>query len=210
MSYSIIIFKNKIKKKILKKYKDLNNAKSFYESLVKLNSNIIFEKKIENGLSSKYEIALVGPYVENSHFFKKDTDGKNIKIYSENKDFSIILINDFKKEEKLYDVKNKKKISLLDFIKTCVKSKGLKFISKLNNKIIYQKDETILIYSLKSNEDCLRLFEFLDKYIFENNIKDCLLVGDFDSNQKKYMYDLLDKNGFSKDHLYRVATTHLK
>jgi hypothetical protein len=210
MSYSIIIFKNKIKKKILNNFKDFKRASKYFNKLIDKNSNIIFEKKLENGSECLYEIALVGPYVENSFFFKKDSNGKNIKIFSENKDFSIIQIENYKKEEKIFDIKNNRKISLNEFISICVKSKGLKFLSKLNNKIIYQNDDFITMYSLKSDKDCYRLFEYLESYIFENQIKDCLMVDDFDFTQKKYMYDLLEKNGFSKNHLYRVSTTHLK
>lgn len=210
MSYSIVVFKNKIKKKILKKFKDFNRASDYFNKLVKQNSEIVFEKQLENGSECYYEIGLIGPYRENSFFYKKDLQGKNVKIYSENKDFTIIEIENYKKEEKLFDIKNNRKISLDDFIKKCVKSKGLKFLSKLNNKIIYQNDDLILLYSLKSDSDCHRLFNHLESYIFENQIKDCLMIGDFDVNQKKYLYSLLESNGFSKDHLYRVSTTHLK
>lgn len=210
MSYSIVIFKNKIKKKILKNFKDFKRASEYFDKLINNNSNIIFEKKLENGSECSYELALIGPYKENSFFYKKDLQGKNIKIFSENKDFSIIQIENYKKEEKIFDIKNNRKVSLEEFISSCVRSRGLKFLSKLNNKIIYQNDDFISIYSLKSNKDCYRLFEYLESYIFENQIKDCLMIGDFDLTQKKYMYDLLEKNGFSKNLLYRVSTTHLK
>ena len=210
MSYSIIVFKNKIKKKILKKFKNFNNAKSFFDKEIEKKKNHKFEKLFENGKPCNYELAIIGPYQPNNFFYKKDSSGKNTKIYSENKDFSILEINDYPKEEKIYDVGLNKKITFEKFFNLYLKSKSLKLISKLNNKIIYQKDENFSIFSLKNSEDCSRLFEIIEDLIIENKISNCLIVNDFNIEQKKYLYDLLEKNGFTKDFLYRKTTTYSK
>jgi hypothetical protein len=210
MSYSIIVFKNKIKKKILKKFKNFDKAKVFFDKKIKSRKKYVFERRFENGDQCNYELGLVGPYRPDSFFFKKDSMGKNLKIFSENKDFSIIEIEDYPKEEKIYDFKNNKKISFEYFCDFYLKQSGLKIISKLNNKIIYQKDDDFLIFSLKNSEDCARFFYLLQNLSISGEINDFIMVSDFDLNQKKYLYDLLEKNGFTKDFLYRNSTTYSK
>ena len=44
MNYLIVLFKNKERKKIIKKFKTLNRAKDHYDSLIKSN-NVIFDRK---------------------------------------------------------------------------------------------------------------------------------------------------------------------
>jgi hypothetical protein len=48
MSYLIVLFKNNKKKKVIKKYNNKDNALKKYNSLIKDNKNIVFEKKVEN------------------------------------------------------------------------------------------------------------------------------------------------------------------
>lgn len=208
--YKVVIFKNKTKKKVIKKYKDLNNAILFFDNLIKKNQEIQFEKSLENGLVCDYELLIIGPYQSNKEFFVKDKLGKNIKIYSNDGDFSIYKISEYKLEEKLFHINKKTKIGFSEFIKKYINVSGLKCISKLNNKIIHQIDDKFNLFSCKSDDDCSRFFDYLEDYVFENKRMDCLIVRDFDPTQKKYLYDVLEKNGFSKDFLYRRSTTHLK
>ena len=48
MKYLIVLFKNKERKKIIKKFKTLDRAKKFYESKIN-DDGIYFDKKVENG-----------------------------------------------------------------------------------------------------------------------------------------------------------------
>lgn len=208
--FNVVIFKNKRKKKVIKKYKSLDKAIQFFDKLMEDNNNIVFEKLLENGSMCDHNLLIIGPYKPDNEFFVKDKFGKNVKIYSEYNDFSIFKISEYKVEEKIYHINKDVKLVINDFIKKFVNVAGLKCISKLNNKIIHQIDDNINLFSCKSNNDCDRFFDLIEDYITKNMKKDCLMVRDYDTNQKKYLYSLLDSVGIPKKSLYRRSTTHLK
>lgn len=208
--FNVVIFKNKRKKKVIKKYKSLERAIEFFDKMIENNNKILFEKKLENGLDCNHDLSVIGPYQSNSVFFIKDKLGRNIKIFSENNEFTIFKISEYKLEEKIYHINKNVKLSYDTFVKKFINIPGLKCISKLNNKIVHQIDDVINLFSCKSQEDCDRFFDLIEKYISENHKKDCLMVRDYDSNQKKYLYSILSEYGISKNSLYRHSTTHLK
>jgi hypothetical protein len=111
-------------------------------------------------------------------------------------------------EETLFDIKKNKKVSVTSFIKTYLKSDGLKMISTLNNKIIVQADETFNIFSLKSPEEGKRFINSLSQYFYSIKRKDCMFVTDESSAQKKYLIKILSDWGIDKKILYRQYTTH--
>lgn len=59
MNYLIVLFKNKIKKKIINKFKTSKKANDYYKSLLEKSDEVIFDKKYENGFECSYEIALL-------------------------------------------------------------------------------------------------------------------------------------------------------
>ena len=112
MNYLIVLFKNKVKKKIIKKFKTSNRANTFYESLLETSNNVIFDKQYENGFLSKYEIAILekvsGTFLP---VFLKDELGRNIKVDLEDDDFSIKKINPYHIDEFILDTTLNKKIN---------------------------------------------------------------------------------------------------
>ena len=46
--FLIVLFKNKLKKKIIKKFQIGKSAMNFYDKLISENENVIFEREIEN------------------------------------------------------------------------------------------------------------------------------------------------------------------
>jgi hypothetical protein len=208
-NYAIILFRNKHKKKILKRFITRERATSFFKNLVKKSENIIFEVKFENGKEVNYEIGIVekssGSHVPT---YLTDSLGRNIKVSLDEDNMVLSEIKQYRKEEKIFDVKENKKITISDFTKKYLKSDTLKVISILNNKIIVQKDEGFSIFSLKSEEECFRFIETISMFFFKNKRTDCLLINDTSTPQRKYLIDLLVKNGFDKKMLYRKYTTH--
>lgn len=207
--YYVVLFKNKIRKKIIKKFSNFDNAKNFYEQELKENQNILFERKVENGKPSEYEIAFVRNRVDvNSEVYLKDDLGRNIKVTLEDEEFEIMRINKFKIEELIYDTQKNKKISTPDLIKTYLKGEGMKMISSLNNKFVIQKDEEVKLFSLKSPEECARFLETLTQHFYSIKRKDCLFIKDVSTPQKKYLYKTLEEMGIDKKILYRQFTTY--
>ena len=78
-------------------------------------------------------------------------------------------------------------------------------ISKLNNKMVVQDDDNYFLFSLKNESDCERCLTIIEGSVEKKNF---IIVRDFTSPQRKYMYDLLVGKGFDIDFLYRTTTTH--
>jgi hypothetical protein len=208
-NYLVVLFKNKKRKKIIKKFITLDRAKTFYDRLVEKSNDVIFEVLVENGLESKFEIALIEMSVNQSApTYMTDEFGRTVKVKLEEDGMSILSINPYKKEDLIYDVKNKSKITTQEFIRKYLKGDGLKMISVLNNKVILQRDELIDLFSLKNESECSRFVDCLSSYFFKQKRGDCLFIKDYSSPQRKYLYELLESNGFDKKVLYRKFTTY--
>jgi hypothetical protein len=54
MNFYIVLFKDKTKKKIIKKFSNSKKAEDFYNEMLKENKSVIFEKLFDNGKPSKY------------------------------------------------------------------------------------------------------------------------------------------------------------
>jgi hypothetical protein len=209
MNYLIVLFKNKVKKKIIKKFKTSNRANSFYESLLENSNNVIFDKQYENGFLSNYEIAILekisGTFLP---VFLKDDFGRNIKVNLDDEDFSIKKIDPYHTEELILDTTLNKKINSNEFIKLYLDPSGFKLISKLNNKIVVQNDDKFNLFTLKNDYDSSRFIDVISEFFIEQKRYDTMFVKDYSNAQRKYLYNLLIENGFSKSYLQRQTTTH--
>jgi len=208
-NYLVVLFKNKKKKKIIKKFVTLSRAKNYFEELINKSNEVIFEVLVENGKDCKFELALIEMSSnQNAPVYMTDDFGRNVKVKLEENNMSISSIKPYKEEDLIYDVGNKKKITTQEFIKRYLKGDGLKMISVLNNKIILQRDEKIDLFSLKNEPECSRFIDCLSSYFFKIKRGDCLFIKDYSSPQRKYLYELLESNGFDKKVLYRKFTTY--
>lgn len=207
-NYIIVLFNNKTKKKIIKKFKTFYNAKKLYDNLIKNNESVIFEVRTENGKSCNYEIGFLERITNYNNYFVKDKFGRQIKIDVDDPDFNITIIKQYNKEELIYDINKSKKITFSTLLKQYLPKIGVKLLSKLNNKLVIQNNEKINLFSLKNENDCDRLMDCLYSYMLDEGRIDCILVKDSSKEQKKYMYNLLSENGYSKSILYRRFTTY--
>ena len=48
-NYLVVLFKNKKKKKIIKKFITLSRAKNYFDGLIEKSNEVIFEVLVENG-----------------------------------------------------------------------------------------------------------------------------------------------------------------
>lgn len=208
-NYLIVLFKNKKRKRIIKKFVTLSRAKSFFNKLISESDEVIFDVLIENTKDCKFELSLIEMVTNQSApVYITDEYGRNIKVKIEDDGMSILQIKPYREEELIFDVQKKKKITTKDLIKTYLKTDGLKMISVLNNKIVVQKDEDIKLFSLKNEKESSRFIDCLSSYFFRIKRGDCLFIKDYSSPQRKYLYSLLESNGFDKKVLYRKFTTY--
>ena len=207
MKYLIVLFKNKERKKIIKKFKTYQRAKEFFDNQIK-NNKVVFEKGVENGKSCSFEIGLLEKDSTNfDSYFIKDSLGRQVKVDIDDPDYKVLQISNYSVEEFIYDISKNKKISIDKFISEYLKRGSIKLISKLNNKIVVQDDDKFSLFSLKSDDDCFRFTQVLQKYLAEKNRIDCIIVLDSSLPQKKYLYSLLESRGISKSILYKKSTT---
>lgn len=210
MNYQIVLFKNKIKKKIINKFKTHKRANEFYESLLSESDNVLFEKEYENGSLCSYELALLektsGTFLP---IFLKDELGRRVKVNLEDDDYTISSISKYKTEELILDTTTNKKINSKEFIKLYLDPTGFKLVSKLHNKIIVQNDDTFNLITLKNDSDASRFIDIISEKFMEQQRNDCIFVKDYTTTQRKYLYELLISKGFSKNYLHRQSTTHL-
>jgi hypothetical protein len=207
-NFTIVLFKNKVKKRIIKKFKTKARATKFYKDLIDENKKVFFGVETENGKQCKYEIALVSRMTDSNPYFVRDEFGRTIKIEMEDPDFMILEINSYNKEEMLFDIKNSKRISIPEFLRKYLPKVGVKLLSKINNKIVVQRDSDINLFSLKSEGDCDRFVDGISNYMMDGGRIDTIIVKDSSQHQKKYLYDLLNSNGIPKSILYRRFTTY--
>jgi hypothetical protein len=207
-NFNVILFKNNKKRKILKSFVREQKAIEYYEKKLKESSEIIFDKEYENGSICNYKIALTTKTCEISKIYYTDSLGRNISINPKISDnLYIKKLEMYKKEEKIYDVQENKKISFNKFVSEYLNKDKTIMISKLNNKVVVQDDDEYFLFSLKTEDDCNRFLNIVESSVEKKNF---IIVRDFTSPQRKYLYDLLVDKGFDIDFLYRTSTTHPK
>ena len=209
MKYLIVLFKNKQRKKILKKFKTKQKANEYFNRLI--GTEVIFDKRVENGLSCVFEVGLLEKNSKDFElYFVRDSLGRQIKVDIDDPDYKLIQILNYSVEEFIYDINNKTKISFTNLVKDYLPKIGIKLISKLNNKIVIQNENTINLFSLKTELDCERFLNVLNDYMFSMKRADCIIVPDSSKQQKKYLYSLLESKGITKSILYKKSTTFFR
>jgi hypothetical protein len=209
MNYLITLFKNKEKRKIINKFKSIKRALDFFDKLSKSSDEVIFSKKTENGSKCFYELGLLEKKgISSEIVYIKDELGRLIKVTTDSDDYSIIKIINYNIEEEFVDYKTKKKITTPEFEKKYLYKTGVKMLSKLNNKIVFQNESNINLFTFKNVDDADRFIDCLGSYLIKKGRLDCILVKDSSFPQRKYLYDFLIENGFSKSYLQRYSTAH--
>lgn len=208
--YIIVLFKNKKKRKIIKGYNTEKRSRKFFESLFKTN-NIKFPMIYENAEKVNYEIGLLTNQTKiQKSLHIVDELGRNQIVNMEDPDFVFLDIKKYVIEEKIYDWQTEKKIGYDMFFKKYLSNKDFKNIFTLNNKIVIQIDESYSLFSLKNEDDSLRLLEIIESDFRDLGRMDGIFVRDVSIVQRKWIYNNLVENGFDKKRLYRKKTTFSK
>lgn len=185
-----------------------NIAESFFETKIKKSNDVKFNVEVENSLDVKYELALLSNIEDkDATLYKLDELGRNTKIELTDSDYKIIKIELYNIPEKIYDWSKNKRISFDEFFSTYFKTKELKSVFSVNNKIVIQVDEVVNLFSLKNVNESERFLNVLKDKMLEDKRSDGLFVKDMNTLHRKYLYEILEKNGIDKKRLYRQSTT---
>jgi len=210
-NYSVVLFKNKKKKRIINKFITAEKAHSFYKNMMKESEEVIFDVQIESGHITTYELGIIHMSSEQKEpVYLTDELGRFLKVKLDEKGMTLILIAPYKKQESIYDLQQKKKILIDEFVKRYIKGDGIKMVYSLNNKIVIQEDSKFSLFTLKSEDESIRFIECLSSHFHRIKRGDCLFIKDNSTPQKKYLYSLLESNGFDKKILYRKFTSLLQ
>lgn len=207
-NYLVVLFKNKAKKKIVKKFVTLKKAQSFHNKLINGSKDVIFEVMTENGEECSFELGLIElSNKQSSPVYITDEFGRNKKVKLGEDNMTLLEIKKYKKEEKIFDLQTNKKIDTSTLIKKYLKNDGIKVLFTLNHKLIIQIEDKFFLFSLKNEFDTIRFLETLSNYFFRIKKSDCIFVKDYNLSQRKYFLKLLSDNGISKKILYRKQTS---
>ena len=208
-NFVLVLFKNKKKKRIIKEYKTLNGAKTAFDKMMKKSNETLFDVQYENGKECKYELGII----ENSDkqlvpVYLTDELGRNVKVKLEESGKTLFQVSLFKKEELIFDLQKKKKISVSSFLRNYMRGDEMRMLYSLNNKVILQENSEFNLFSLKNEGESQRFIDCISNYNLKNNTKNCMFIKDTSTPQKKYLLNLLESYGIDKKILYRKSTTH--
>lgn len=209
-NYQIVLFRNRIKQKVLRKYKNRNTCFQKYKNLLNDN-NVKFEIKYENGQPVNYELLLICENCDyNKSLFQSDEIGRNVELKTNNSKYKILESNIYNLDEKFTDYQTKKRITIDHLINIYFENKSLKNVFSLNNKLFIQQDETINCFVLKNNSDSERLLETI-LYLSENSdVINIIYMKYRETIDKKQIYNTLQNYGFPKNFLYRQYVNYPK
>lgn len=210
-NYLIVLFKNKIKRKIIKSYSTEKNALVKFKELIKKNDEVIFEKRVENACDVNFEIGLLTNKTNiQKSLFIVDSIGRNNPVSLENPDYVFLDIKPYRVEETVFDWQRQEKISIDRLLRLYCKKKDFKSIYTLHNKLCIQVEMDVSLFSLKDSDESERLLDVLESYFRDNGRTDAMFVKDVSSAQRKWIYQTLEDKGFDRKRLYRLKTTFSK
>lgn len=201
--YFIVLFSNKKKRRVLFKSNNLKNTQEKYNKLIE-NNKPLFPQIYRNKEMVKYDLAIVTSfYVDADEIFFKDEMGRNQKAEFTTGPYTFLKLRSYEIEEKVWDHQENSFTSAEEIYKTMTKGDEFKQVFTLNTKLFIQKDNHIIGYGLKNIDDCHRLFKILQNKAVSEGHGNLMFVIDFSTAQRKDLYDLLQKNGFPKESLYK-------
>lgn len=166
---------------------------------------------MENSEPCKYEIALITTTIDfQMDLFIQDDIGRNVKIKTDDSNYKILKISNYNLPEKLFDWSSNSRISFDFFYGKYFKSRELKNVFTVNNKLLIQQEDNVSIFSLKNSSESKRLLNILQEHMISENRSDAIFVPDNDNIQRKYLYTILEEKGINKSKLYRQSTTFSK
>ena len=209
MNYLIVLFKNKVRKKIINKFVTLEKATEFFDKKILENKQVYFGKRVENARDCSFELCLLQKKDDNfDSLFVKDSLGRQMKVELDDPEYKIIKVSEYNVEETIFDVATREKITLNEFYKKYVYRKSIVLISRLHNKVVVQEDDKVNLFSLKNEDESRRFLTSLNDFFIDNSISNSIVIIETSKPQKKYLYTILGDMGVDKKLLYRTSTTY--
>jgi len=92
-------------------------------------------------------------------------------------------------------------------LKYVQKFKGVLSFVGINNKVLFQADDHMELFLLKTIEDADRLIRVLQDDLMSSK-KHSICVPDYSKVQRKELYKMLEEQGYSRNLLYRQVINY--
>lgn len=203
--YSIVLFENKKKIKVLYKCMQKKTVYEYWREF-KTQKKPPFVK-LQGGQRKKeliYELALILPNNRwSDQVWVKDSLGRNQKATLEGDKFRIKEIIPYWAEEKVYDRDNNKRIRYHEMMNYILPITDIAQIFTLNNKLFVQIENDVRYFSCKNLTDTERLFEIVRDDLLGRKRTNFMFVKDVSTQQRKMLYTMLIAKGYKKSELFR-------
>ena len=203
--YKIVLFRNKKLKKVIRTYKTYKGASFKFKKLID-NNNIKFPKEYENGKKYKYELVLLCPRNQKK-LFDIDEFGRNVEIELIDSTFSICEKENYFEPEVIRSYDRGVNFTYELLLKYIKRFSGVLSFVAINNKVLFQADDHIELFLLKTMEDSDRLIKTIQDDLMASK-KHSICVPDYSKVQRKELYNMLEEKGYSKKLLYRQVINH--
>jgi len=203
--YKIVLIQHNNVKKVLATSNVKRNIYSKFNKFLK-EKKPIFPVNYTKRKKTYFELGVVSTVESKSKIYKKDELGRNVEAVLNYSPYFLHELSGYWMEEKIYDHQTKKRIFFKSFINTYTKSKNIKHIFTLNNKLVVQENDKYFLFSLKTTDDSHRFLDCIKKHLYQYGRSDCLLVPDTNTVQRKELYKVLESKGFDKKMLYKHFT----
>ena len=102
-NFLVVLFKNRKRKKIIKRFSTEKRAYKYFDSLIG-NNQVEFEKKVENATEVDYELGLLTSTTNvQKSLFTTDEMGRNNPVNLDNSEYVFLEIKKYKIEETIFD-----------------------------------------------------------------------------------------------------------
>ena len=158
------------------------------------------------GQKVKFELLLIYPISKRTNpkpIYQRDNLGRLYEVKLKDERFYIKKIIPYWVEETVFDYENRKKLHYDSLIEKIINIKGIGQIFTLNNKFFVQIDDEIKVFGLKNTDDSNRLFQIIREDLINQGIGNFIFVPDISTQQRKTLYNLLEKKGFKRSELFR-------
>lgn len=203
--YKIVLFRNKKLKKVIRTYKSYQGASTKFKKLID-NNNIKFPKQFENGKKYKYELVLLCPKNQKK-LFDVDEYGRNVEVDLDDSEFSICEKREYFEEEVIRSYDRGVNFTYDLLLKYVKRFPGVLSFVALNNKVLFQAEDHMELFLLKTMEDADRLISILQDDLMSSK-KHSICVPDYSKVQRKELYDMLEEKGYDRGLLYRQVINY--
>lgn len=205
--YQIILFCNKKRKKLFYQTINITAIRDlWYELKTEKKPRYVKEYGGKRNQKLDFELGLIYPdnrWAKNKTVTKRDEFGRLHDVGVDIKGYRLKEMIPYWQEEKIYDHDNGKHIRYHELLEIFNDVTEISQIFTLNTKLFLQIEENIRMFGNKNLNDSDRLFDILREDLLKNKKGNFIFVKDMTTQQRKTLYNLLEKKGYKRTDLFR-------